>query len=595
MQYNPHSSIQVEHTPVDFLLLADNIGWGIQSHGYEVKQHLAESSKWLKENDPERLNAPLWQLGWFDQFPFVGSRALGPYKVAHEVRLSGFSVQVVDLVTHMDIATLRKILDKYVGENTLAVGISNTFIAKIPNRLNVRPSYTNLDPFYGDEVTEKYGATADDTQAYVGFLPHGPEIDELFVEHLKKINPKTKLMKGGAFTNRKSDYKNVDIVNIGYGDITVPEILTELKDGDVEQLPKNNFGLPFKEDVFSKQDVKHSTMKWHEDDCLYPGEILPIEISRGCIFKCKFCSFALNGKEKGEGIRCMDLIREELVHNYENFGVEHYWIVDDTFNDDHDKMIDFMEMSKTLPFKLKFACYIRLDLLYANRNRTPSQAEIIRDAGIVHVQFGVETTDPDSAVDIGKGLNPMTQFEYMRELKDGVWSHVDMGSGMIVGLPSDTKKSIKDMANFLVSDKNPMIGTAVRPLSITPEGFDERTDSEFQKNWKDYGYEPTDKYMNGKEMEPEIKKFFHAQFLYKNRNGITFVDALKFSNKLNQRLMRHGKLWPNMLFKSFGLPYKEGDMITPEEFDEFDLDTVRKINEVEIKRYNKYIEQVLTK
>ena len=49
----------------------------------------------------------------------------------------------------------------------------------------------------------------------------------------------------------------------------------------------------------------------------------------------------------------------------------------------------------------------------------------------------------------------MTQFEYMRELKNGVWSHVDMGSGMIVGLPSDTKESIKEMANFLVSDKNP--------------------------------------------------------------------------------------------------------------------------------------------
>ena len=31
---------------------------------------------------------------------------------------------------------------------------------------------------------------------------------------IKKTNPKTKLMKGGAFTNRKSDYKNVDIVNI---------------------------------------------------------------------------------------------------------------------------------------------------------------------------------------------------------------------------------------------------------------------------------------------------------------------------------------------------------------------------------------------
>ena len=34
---------------------------------------------------------------------------------------------------------------------------------------------------------------------------------------------------------------------------------------------------------------------------------------------------------------------------------------------------------------------------------------------------------------------------------------------------------------------------------------------------------------------------------------------------------------PNMLFKSFGLPHKEGDMIIREEFDEFDLDTVPKL------------------
>ena len=37
----------------------------------------------------------------------------------------------------------------------------------------------------------------------------------------------------------------------------------------------------------------------------------------------------------------------------------------------------------------------------------------------------------------------------------------------------------------------------------------------------------TDKYMNGKDMEPKLKSF-SAQFLYKNKHGITFVDGLKF-------------------------------------------------------------------
>ena len=43
-----------------------------------------------------------------------------------------------DFNTKVRIATLRKVLDKYVGENTLAVGISNTFIAtSINTRMTV--------------------------------------------------------------------------------------------------------------------------------------------------------------------------------------------------------------------------------------------------------------------------------------------------------------------------------------------------------------------------------------------------------------------------------------------------------------------------
>lgn len=598
---NPQRFIEVEHTPVEFVIFTDNIFWGMHEHtayGTYLLDYRAQISSHFKDikDDPVKMKQHLWQQGWWDKFAFVGNRALGAYKLAHECRESGFTVQVVDFVTQWDIATLRLIVDKFVGDNTLAVGISNTFLVKIPNRMNVKPSSWNLDPFYGDEIKNKHYIDENSFKEgfYTGFLPHGEEIDDLFVDYVKQKNSNVKFIKGGAFTNRGSKYRNVDIVNIGYGEETVPEILNELKGGDPLDLPVNFEGMPYKEDVLSRQDVKHSTMKWHDDDLVYPGEVLSIEVSRGCIFKCKFCSFALNGKEKGEAIRDIDLIREELIHNYEKFGTECYWIVDDTFNDDHQKMVDFMEMSKSLPFKLKFACYIRLDLLYANRNRTPSQAEIIRDAGIVHVQFGVETTNPDSAVDIGKGMNPMLQFEYMRELKADVWKDVDMASGMIAGLPSDTKESLKEMANFLVSDQNPMIGTNMRALGIRPEGYDARTDSEFQKNWKDYGYEPTDHYMNGKPIPQQVKDIFSNEFIYKNRNGVGLLDAMKYSGNLNNRLIKFGKLTHNLFNKSFGMPYKMNG-IKREDFDEYDPDTTKKINEIELQRINWYISKLLTK
>ena len=70
-------------------------------------------------------------------------------------------------------------------------------------------------------------------------------------------------------------------------------------------------------------------------------KILPLEVARGCIFKCNFCSFPLNGKGKGEAIRDFSYIRDELIENYELYGIEDYWLTDDTFNDDNmDKFRD---------------------------------------------------------------------------------------------------------------------------------------------------------------------------------------------------------------------------------------------------------------
>ena len=99
------------------------------------------------------------------------------------------------------------------------------------------------------------------------------------------------------------------------------------------------------------------------------GETLPIEVSRGCIFKCKFCAFPLNGKSKLDYLRDPILIKEELQYNYEKYGTTHYFLSDDTFNDSTTKVEQIHKVVTSLPFKIKFTTYLRLDLLHAHQEQ----------------------------------------------------------------------------------------------------------------------------------------------------------------------------------------------------------------------------------
>ena len=92
----------------------------------------------------------------------------------------------------------------------------------------------------------------------------------------------------------------------------------------------------------------------------------------------------------------------------------------------------------------------------------------------------------------------------------------------------------------------------------------------------------------------QVKDIFSHEFIYKNKNGVGLLDAMKYSGNLNNRLIKFGKLTHNLFNKSFGMPYKING-ITREDFDEYDPDTTKKINEIELQRIHWYISKLLTK
>tara|TARA_R110000796_G_C14450764_1_gene423412 strand:- start:222 stop:869 length:648 start_codon:yes stop_codon:yes gene_type:complete len=147
--------------------------------------------------------------------------------------------------------------------------------------------------------------------------------------------------------------------------------------------------------------------------------------------------------------------------------------------------------------------------------------------GLKHVEFGIETTNPESAKDIGKGLDPELQFSFLRELRDKHgWADMVMSSGFIVGLPSDTTESLAKMSKFLLSTNTVLDRIAIRPLRLDPVTsnpvLDSRDSSEFSRNWQDYGYTLIGTNPGG---SPN----------YINKHGLTLADCEKFCRNINIR------------------------------------------------------------
>lgn len=494
------------HTPVDFLI-------------FNGRSYVSDT---VKDNSTAKSLAVQ-----------VSGRTIGAYKVAYHCRLQGFKVQVIEFVEQLTYQDYIDIIDKFVGPKTLAVGTSATF-------LHLPLSKNKTLNIMGEFSFRSAKWIPTETQ----------EQEDEITQYIKNINPDCKIIVGGAMVNKKSlEDSNIDIVSSGYGEVNVPDILMSLKK---KQEIKKHF-----EDIWSMHEIQTSSMTWTKEDLLVPGEIIPLEIARGCIFKCSFCNFRMIGKEKGSYVRASELIKDEFIRNYEKFGINRYWITDDTFNDDNDRLEELRNIVQSLPFKIELIAFIRFDLVVLK-----NQAQLLKDCGFKMGHAGFETTNPESAKDIGKGMSPKKQLDYLTELKKDLWKDIYLHSGFMMGLPSDTKKSIKEMLNFLRSNKNPLDSYYVYPLNISlPDPHASAPPSNFAENPEQHGYEWVP-------YKDEILKEYmkDGNFAnYKNKHGLTYEDMWEYRNKFISNSIGHPNEYKRKLMAQFQCFGVDGSGLTPEE------------------------------
>jgi hypothetical protein len=393
-------------------------------------------------------------------------RAAGAYRIATEIRYAGYTCQVIDFFTKFTEEEMSNIMSTFIGEDTLIVGFSSTFFEKAVES----PQADNVP-----EIVDEDSSTMD--------YPFDLNKMRIWIMRMKKINRNLKIVFGGA----KTSYMTAmcDAFAHGYCDLAVVEYMKFLEGKNPEFNHKeiHNGQISFNGSNFPEFDFNSSTIDWHPSDHLQHGEVVPIEIARGCIFKCKFCAYPLNGKKKLDFIKHNSVLRDEFLRNYQEYGITRYIYADDTHNDTVEKLERLHRVVNSLPFEIEYAAYLRHDLIYSHKHT----AALMRESGLRSCFFGVESLNYKSAQSIGKGIHPEKTKELFHWLRSEVWKDdVSMSAGFIVGLPHETPESVREWSQWLLADDCPLHTFDIHPLYMSKGA--KVWQSEFERDAMKYGY-----------------------------------------------------------------------------------------------------------
>jgi radical SAM superfamily enzyme YgiQ (UPF0313 family) len=304
-----------------------------------------------------------------------------------------------------------------------------------------------------------------------------------WLDFVKQQNSKTKTILGGAridfYLNAPTDY-----VIVGLGETETIDLLDSLS-----KKTRRIFSRIVDHDRKAHNgnwDFRSSSTTYTDYDMILPNETLNLEVGRGCKFKCAYCSYPLIGQKTQNYLKHPEVIRKELMENYQRWGTTKYFIVDDTFNDSTEKMQMFADISQSLPFELKFWCYLRADIIAAH----PEQIQILKDAGIAETYFGIETFNPKSAKFIGKGMAHERIVDTLYKCKENWGDRSYIAAGVIIGLPYETQASIQTAVDFFQRTDCPIDLANTFPLSIigNHDLIKYMYMSEMDRNYSKYGY-----------------------------------------------------------------------------------------------------------
>jgi radical SAM superfamily enzyme YgiQ (UPF0313 family) len=206
-----------------------------------------------------------------------------------------------------------------------------------------------------------------------------------------------------------------------------------------------------------KIDLNNQVISWNEIQPEYISQILPVQLSLGCNFGCKFCNFF---HQRHCYSKSKENIRRELRYIRSRPEVKMIRFVDDSMP--ANILRDLCEVMIEEQLNIPWTTFLRLDAL------TEKNIALMQKVNCVDVQVGIESGDNRILENMGKKA---TADKYLQILDDLAALDISCRSSFIIGYPGENQESISntiDFLNKLPTDTNAAFYVGIAPFILLP-------------------------------------------------------------------------------------------------------------------------------
>lgn len=278
---------------------------------------------------------------------------------------------------------------------------------------------------------------------------------------VKGHNPETPVIVGGALIKKVMDkgygLKEETLKWLGgfrglidlfiiesEGELTLIKAIEALKNGRPADEIENtgsydgSGGLVFTPRRPENIELDREYIQWDRVDPAYMRSTLPINTSRGCLYRCRFCTY--RNFFRGVKYKSLDALRRELKSIPRDGSVRHIRFTDDNFTASAERLRQICQMMIDEGASFGWSSFARPDAI------TGEIAALMSRSGCEFLEMGIESGNEGMLRRMGKGFGT---DQVKRAIESLNANGIAVSGAFILGYPGETEKTIQQTIDFI--------------------------------------------------------------------------------------------------------------------------------------------------